>query len=758
MKRASAGVLTSVVMLSAAGLVFELTLTRIFSAAIWYHYTFVAISVAMFGWGLGGFMVYLLKLVRLENHLAWMLVLLSLLFALVLPLFPYGILQFPFTPERLNFYFLMGLLPFIAGGAALSLMFDVYSSDSNRLYFADLGGAAAGTLMVPVVIRGLGVETAIFATAIFPSCAAILLSLRLQHHAKRFWMTISILVLTAATGLTVWNSRTQTLVIRDAPSKGLYHLLRSSPGSRMISDRWNAYSRISSVSGYDERRLARLFIDSDAWTDILRWNGRPDGIRDAMGWFRAFPFRLAKEPRVLVIGPGGGTDMVLAICAGSSKVTAVEMNPLIVDGVRAWGEKAGNLYDHPKVTLVMDEGRNFIERTSELFDLIVLGFVDSWASVTSGGLSLTENYLYTRDALTAYYDHLTEEGAVAIIRWPTDVPRLVANSVSFLTNRGMSIREIGEHVLAVSERKPKGSEPVETVFILSKSPISRGTADRLLMGHSESHAIWVPGRKSESIYTDLFEEKRTFERYTQSFDTLATPVYDDRPFYFAADKPYGIPSFLVRLFRLPVITVLAFTLLLLMGSRFLGFQAPGPKTVAYFAALGGGFIICEVALIQRLILLLGHPIYALIVILFTILLSGALGSWYARRFDPGAISQALGWILPVVILLMLLAAFALPSLVRIALPLNLPVRILLTGVMIFPFGFFMGMPFPLGLRKAATGGQREGGTPASALWGINGVASVAGSIGGVALAVAAGFTWVFLAGACCYALAWMTRP
>jgi predicted membrane-bound spermidine synthase len=652
----------------------------------------------------------------------------------------------------------MGLLPFIAGGATLSLMFDAYRIDSNRLYFADLGGAALGTLVVPLIVSGLGVETAILATAILPSIAAMLLSFRLHHRAKHLWMSLSVIVLVAAVTITVWNSHTQTLIIRDAPSKGLYQLLRSSPGSRMISDRWNAYSRISSVSGYDERHLARLFIDSDAWTDILRWDGLPNGLPNAMEWFRAFPFRLAKEPRVLVIGPGGGTDMVLAICAGSSKVTAVEMNPLIVDGVRVWGEKAGNLYDHPKVTLIMDEGRNFIERTSERFDLIVLGFVDSWASVTSGGLSLTENYLYTRDALAAYYDHLTEDGAVAIIRWPTDVPRLVANSVSFLTKRGMHIQEIGEHLLAVSERKPKGSEPVETVFILSKVPISRGTADRLLTGHSESHAIWVPGRESESVYKDLFEGKRSFERYTQSFDTLATPVYDDRPFYFAADKPYGIPSFLVRLFRLPMIMVLVFTLLLLAGSRFLGFQAPGPKTVAYFTTLGVGFIICEVALIQRLILLLGHPIYALVVILFTILLSGALGSWYAKRFDPEAISRVLGWILPVVILLMLLAAFALPLLVRMALPLNLPVRILITGVAIFPFGFFMGMPFPLGLRKAATGGPRGGDTPASVLWGINGVASVVGSIGGVALAVAAGFTWVFLAGACCYALAWMTRP
>ena len=132
---------------------------------------------------------------------------------------------------------------------------------------------------------------------------------------------------------------------------------------------------------------------------------------------------------------------------------------------------AGDLYDHPKVELVMEEGRNFIERTDKRFDLIVLGWVDSWASVASGGLALTENYLYTRDALEAYWDHLADDGAVAIIRWPVDVRRLVANAVSFLSDRGMTVEEIGRHIVAASVRKPKDDElsTVETIFMLSRA-------------------------------------------------------------------------------------------------------------------------------------------------------------------------------------------------------------------------------------------------------------------------------------------------
>jgi hypothetical protein len=186
-----------------------------------------------------------------------------------------------------------------------------------------------------------------------------------------------------------------------------------------------------------------------------------------------------------------------------------------------------------------------------------------------------------------------------------------------------------------------------------------------------------------------------------------------------------------------------------------GLRAPGPRTVAYFGALGAGFIVCEIALIQRLILLLGHPIYSLVVILFTLLLAGGLGSFYARRFEGDRIRAALGRLLPVVIVLIVLAALLLPAITRAALPLPLPARIAVAGLVTFPFGFFMGMPFPLGLRRQS---ELPDGSPASVLWGLNGVASVLGSLGGVALAVVGGFTSAFLAAAACYAVALAARP
>src|SRR6185503_5659747 len=174
------------------------------------------------------------------------------------------------------------------------------------------------------------------------------------------------------------------------------------------------------------------YIDSDAWTSIYPWSGNIKDIRSMRDAYRAVAFRFEPDSDTLIIGPGGGSDVVVALASGARKVTAVELNPLMLQFVRHYGAAAGNIYDRPEVEVIQSEGRNFISRTDRSFDVILLGFVDSWASVASGGLSLSENYLYTTEASRAYYDHLTDRGELTIIRWPADIPRLVANSVALL--------------------------------------------------------------------------------------------------------------------------------------------------------------------------------------------------------------------------------------------------------------------------------------------------------------------------------------
>ncbi|HQE43656.1 MAG TPA: hypothetical protein PLM77_10700, partial [Phycisphaerae bacterium] len=273
--RASAALLAAVLMLAASGLMFELILTRIFSATIWYHYAFVAISVALFGWGLGGFLVFLLRLGQ-HPRLKSILPLLAMLPGLLMPVFLIAILQFPFKPQYLIAYFLLSLLPFLAGGAALSLVFEAYGSDANRLYFADLSGAALGVLGVPLVIGLFGAETAVLATAILPAMAAVLLAWSADKAQRpRVLPLMAVALLAAIVGLVAWNHHSQPFTIRDAPDKALYKFRRQYPGSRLESDKWNVYSRITSVRSPDADNLARIFIDSDNWTNVMHWDGNP---------------------------------------------------------------------------------------------------------------------------------------------------------------------------------------------------------------------------------------------------------------------------------------------------------------------------------------------------------------------------------------------------------------------------------------------------------------------------------------------------
>ncbi|MEP0845083.1 MAG: hypothetical protein HRF43_20460, partial [Phycisphaerae bacterium] len=698
--RASAMLLAAVLLLAGSGLMFELMLTRIFSATIWYHYAFVAISVALFGWGLGGFLVYLFKPAARPQGRA-ILVTLALLPAVLMPVFLVTMLQFPFRPQYLTFYFLLSLLPFLAGGAALSLAFETHGSDANRLYFADLAGASLGVLAVPVFIARLGAETAVIAAAALPALAAILILLAAPAAQRpRRLLPLAVLVLAGVLALSAVNYGAGLLAIRNAPTKALYKFRKQYPDSRVESDKWNVYSRITSVRSPEALNLARIFIDSDNWTNVMHWDGSPAHPAEGPNWFRAFPFRVRPAPKVMIIGPGGGTDVVLALRAGSPQVTAVEMNPLIIEAVRAFGREAGNVYDHPNVRLVMSEGRNYVERTPEKFDVIMLGFVDTFAAVSSGGLSLSENYLYTREALQAYYDHLTDDGVLAIVRWPVDMRRLVANAVDFLTARGMSIEEVGRRIMAVAdappvELAPSASDilPPETMFLLARSELTRERVDGLLAGHERAYVLYAPFRRPAEDcpqYQRLFSGQIGFREYQDGFETLATPVTDDRPFYFAYDKPWGMHNFVLKLFSIPVGAVIVFTVILLAGSATAGFRAPRPRTIAYFGALGLGFIVCEIALMQRLILLLGHPLYTLVVILFTILLAGGLGSLYARRFAVEQIHGKLGWIIAIVIVLVTAGSVGLPGVVRAALPLELFPRMALAAMIVFPFGFFMG--------------------------------------------------------------------
>ena len=395
-----------VFLITFSGLVFEIGLTRIYSATIWYHFAFVAVSVALLGWGLGGFALHLLKgrwvTPTLDKAAA-----LAIVYGLTIPACLGLVVRFPFTLERLPLYFVAPLVPFFIAGIALSMVFDLRRDRSSSLYFADLLGASLGALVVTWLLQGLGGETAVLVAALAPFVAAACLSTRTPIRGLAGAAAVLVV------GLAVTNETSGLLRVTPGTLKAMRRQMDELPSARVAQTGWNAYSRIDAVEGF------RIAVPGAAVHRLRRLDEHPrvgrqprERARHADLVSRAAVQAHARTPTRSSSARAAASDVLVALASGSRKVTAVELNPLMLRFVRHYGARAGNLYDRPDVEVIQSEGRNFISRTDSRFDVIFLGFVDSWASVASGGLSLSENYLYTTEAFNGYYDHLTDDGVL----------------------------------------------------------------------------------------------------------------------------------------------------------------------------------------------------------------------------------------------------------------------------------------------------------------------------------------------------------
>jgi hypothetical protein len=410
----------------------------------------------------------------------------------------------------------------------------------------------------------------------------------------------------------------------------------------------------------------------------------------------------------------------------------------MIEFVRHYGARAGDLYDHPDVDVVQAEGRNFISRTDRRFDVIFLGFVDSWASVASGGLSLSENYLYTTEAFADYYDRLTPDGSLVILRWDADIPRLVSNAVALLGAEAAAGR-----LLVLLEARGTPDDPPQMIFMLRKRPFTEAETAEVMDTWTLARPVIVPGRHVDAAYAPLLSGDLTPVDWAAQAPTRVEAVFDDSPFYFANERPFGIPRRMAN----GLLALLLPVLLLLGLFVSLGRPAGQPAaqygaSVVYFACLGFGFIVVELALLQHLTLLVGHPIFTLSILLFTLLAAGGLGAAMSQRVRARhacLLVAAAG----------LVYAFALPVVIPSLLPLGLGARIAIAVAVAAPLGVAMGIPFPRGLSRAG-----QGALPAPPFfWGLNGTLSVVGSIATVMIALTLGFQAAMVAGAACYVIA-----
>ncbi|NOX61805.1 MAG: hypothetical protein GXP42_07650 [Chloroflexi bacterium] len=777
-------------------LMLEIALTRIFSVSLWYQFGFMIISTALLGFGASG--AYLAvrrealsgdpataagraQLYRnLSRYAGMFSVSILAAFSLMvrIPLDPLK----PLLPGVSNptaaavelviymvLYYALIVIPFFFAGLTLGAAFSAWAREIGSLYFADLLGAGLGSLTVVSALYVFSGQAVVMLAAIIASLSALAFSLaraRAIGRGRARWKTPALLVGYSLLILLMLPQASNLFQLYIPPSKPLQiaYDKENYPDIQLEYTGWTPFSRIDvmwqpgmkgqawGLSGAYKGPLPEqkfITIDAAAMTAINQWSGDPEELV----WVNALPsslvYRLKEKPNVLLIGPGGGVDVLVAWYNGARKITAAEINPLIVEIMRdEYREFSGGLYsDLPNVDVQVAEGRNFVARSQDMYDVIQFSQVDTWAAAAAGAYSLTENYLYTQDAFRDYLSHLSPDGMLAIGRWYFDPPgqplRLVTIGSAALAEIG--VQEPERHFIVIR------AGDTSTV-IMKKSPFTNEEIARLRQIAEPLYftILYAPDMLNQSgnPFVDFFnaEDKNAFYA---AYPLDVSPTNDNKPFFFEYYGWTNFGTFRSGKLTLTILLLQAFVLSValilwpLWRFRREGLSTAGARRfMLYFAALGIAFIFIEIGFMQRFILFLGHPVFALSVVLFSLLTFSGLGSLLSNRIvgpdaDP---RRGLRVVIPAVAALTLVYIFALPPLFQAGLGWPLAARIPFSILLIAPLGLLMGMPFPLGIRMVS----RTNELLIPWAWGVNGFASVLGSIMAVMLAQSIGFALVMV--------------
>jgi len=774
---------------SFAALLLELALTRLFSVVLFYHFAFLAISVALLGLGAGGVFAYLLKRRLAGVATRPLAASLCLANAVVIVGVLEVVLHVPValhvslrTLVRLTAIYTAAAVPFFFTGLLFSMVFARETRRISRMYGADLcGGALACLALVPLLNRLGGPNVILFAGLVLTAAALV------WADSKVLRRSAALLALVLAALLTANRSDRMIDVVY---AKGVFR-----DPAYVEFARWNALSRVE----VDRQGQAKaIVIDADASTYIMNadpshWQGT-EWERNLMAAPPALANVLRPRGEFAIIGPGGGVDVLRAVANGSPSVTGIEINPIIANTIMRdkYADYSQHLYQRPEVHMHVGDGRSFLRSTKQRFDVVQMTLVDTWASTAAGAFALSENNLYTAEAFREYFDHLKPDGMIAITRWEFRHPReaLRVVSVAMEALHHMGVANPAANFIVASDG-PLNEDGIPVV-VLAKKTAFTPQEEAAVLSHLSRYprlaALYLPSQPQTNPFSDLIGGNDPYA-YARRYAYNIAPVHDNAPFFFFTLKiaqvlgEKGLHSGIdwkVNLGVLVLLLVLVISVVAVLGFLVLPLALksrdtrPPARPLFYFVAVGLGYILVEIAFIQRFVLFLGHPTYALTVVIFLLMLASGAGSLVSRRWLQKTESC---WIPLALVVLVIGACVALlPG--RLANWVGLPFesRLLISGLLLVPLGFLMGMPFPTGLRALAESAKSPRlsrpepemwETPdadaheSNAIewaWAMNAAASVLGSVLAMVIAIQFGLNIALASGAACYLLALFLLP
>jgi len=773
--------LIGIALASFAALLLELALTRLFSVVLFYHFAFLAISIALLGLGAGGVYAFLRR-ARLSTTSARRLAARLCLFNAIATLVALEVvLHVPVSLslsghnfKRLTLMYVFAGIPFFLTGIIFSVVFAREAKRIPQLYGADLLGGAVACLMVVPLLNWIGGPNAILFAGITMAVAGAIWAVSSRVRNLAFVIAAVFVVIIAANH----NGRLIDVIY----AKGI----RITDYSSVEYVRWNAISRIEVDKKYsDGSRWA--VIDADANTalvnvDLQHWQGS-QWQKDLMSSPPSVANILRPRGDFAIIGPGGGVDVLRAVANGSPDVTGIEINPIIINRVMLgrYADYTYHLYQLPQVHIHVADGRSFIRSTKQQFDVVQMTLVDTWASTAAGAFALSENNLYTVQAFREYFSHLKPDGMIAITRWEFKRPReaLRVVSVGMQALHEMGISNPGAHFMVISKGR-LDEDGIAVLVLAKKSPFTseEENAVRAHLNETDLVAQFMPSAPVDNAFGRLIASNDPYG-FAKSYEFNVSPVTDDAPFFFFTLKieqilnrnvlhrgiDWKVNLGVVVLGLVLIISILAVLAFLVLPMALHGGTDGHGMQLLYFIAIGLGYILVEIAFIQRFVLFLGHPTYALTVVIFLLLLSSGAGSMASRSWlsEPVRVRTTLA----IIAMALLVYVPLLPMILSALIGLPFLVKLLISALLLAPLGFAMGMPFPTGLRwLAGNNVEAEDSTVAPVepsnskegnavewAWAMNAASSVLGSVLAMVIAIQFGLNLTLACGSVAYLFA-----
>jgi spermidine synthase len=675
------------------------------------------------------------------------------------------------------------LPPMFLVGLVLSLLFKRHVSRVDRLYGADLLGGGLGCLLVLPLMNYVGGDHGIFLIGAMAATGAVGLAIA---HSRKVEAIVGLVVTCVFLLGPMGNSDRQLVDIRThkSPLQGVDNWVKH---DREIHRDWNALSRIGIFETTDENCLY-VQIDSNCQTTIPARGPEYAEMLAAVTSFEHLPYVLDKTDRYLEIGAGGGRGMMLALSKGVDRITGVEINPSIVEASRGGfpGFGIGPLLEGTEHRYVNDEGRSYVRASDERYDALTITFIQTSVASASAAFALSEANLFTVEAFVEYLEHLDDDGCFYVYRRSgNELLRLVSLAREALERIG--VEDIEDHVYIAKNSTHRG------LIMLKRTPFNEGELERLDRTSDELNLqiLYTPtGRDADKPDNPLFSELKALrdsgeldmagtvklynsyknnssykslehtylesedpDRLAEQYIVDIRATTDDRPYYFF----FGLNSWsdfplyfeLESLEILGGIVVLLFWMLVLFAVLVTGLIALplifggaskrrtglGLPVIAYFSAIGLGYMGVQLSFVQRFVLFLGHPVYAVSVVLLAFLAWTGIGAIFSSRVFRWSFMSTSRAIL-FLFLTLLVANWALPeifssSLISLSVAAKIGLSILLIGPIAFQMGFF----FPRGIHYI----EKAAPDLVPWAWGANSAASVLGSILALIIAIHGGF-------------------